>query len=166
MSGYIRVWWFLENQSLLLVQIYFSVLCICHVQTKYQSYCHEPVLLCLGAFPALCILQPGAQRTNFRMCCYVEVRWNKKKLGFSKMICKRKTKITKSCMYNIIKIYNLQEDDSSVSVTFGTVSTALSFSAHRGSLNCFSFLKPKFYLWNGLLKKIECPWNINKYQIP
>ena len=31
-------------------------------------------------------------------------------------------------MNNIIKIYNLQEDGSSASVTFGTVSTALSFS--------------------------------------
>ena len=42
------------------------------------------------------------------------------------MICKRKTiKITKSSMYNIIKIYNLQKDGSSASVTFGTVSTAL-----------------------------------------
>ena len=46
------------------------------------------------------------------------------------MICKRKTiKITKSSMYNI-KIYNLQEDGSSASVTSGTVSTALSFSTH------------------------------------
>ena len=28
-------------------------------------------------------------------------------------------------MYNIIKIYNLQEDDCSASVTFGKVSAAL-----------------------------------------
>ena len=63
------------------------------------------------------------------------------------MICKRKTiKITKSSMYNIITIYNLQEDGSSASVTFGTVSTALSFSTNWGSLNCFSYLKPKFHL--------------------
>ena len=63
------------------------------------------------------------------------------------MICKRKTiEITKSSMYNIITIYNLQEDGSSASVTFGTVSTALSFSTHWGSLNCFSYLKPKFQL--------------------
>ena len=47
-------------------------------------------------------------------------------------------------MYNT-KIY-LQEDGCSASVTFGKVSIALSFSTHWGSLNCFSFLKPKFYL--------------------
>ena len=45
--------------GLFLVQIYFSALRICHVQTKYQIYCHEPVLLCLRAFLAQCILQPG-----------------------------------------------------------------------------------------------------------
>ena len=71
MSGYIRVWWFLEGQSLLLVQIYFSALCICHVQTKYRSYCHEPILLCLSVLLALCILQPGAlnnQLQNVLLC--------------------------------------------------------------------------------------------------
>ena len=55
-------------------------------------------------------------------------------------------------MYNIIKIYNLEEDGCSASVTFGKVSTALSFCTHWGSLNYISFLKPKLYLWNGLLK--------------
>ena len=49
-------------------------------------------------------------------------------------------------MYNIIKSYNLQENGCSASVTFGKVSTALSLSLHWGSLNCFSFLKTKFYL--------------------
>ena len=73
------------------------------------------------------------------------------------MICKRKIiKIAKSFMYNIIKIYNLQEDGCSVSDTFGKISTAVSLFTHWGSLNCFSFLKPKFYLRNGLLKKIKC----------
>ena len=63
------------------------------------------------------------------------------------MICKRKTiKITKTSMYNIIKVYNLQEDGRYASVTFGNVSTALIFPTHWGWLNCFSFLKPKFYL--------------------
>ena len=63
------------------------------------------------------------------------------------MICKRKIiKIAKSFMYNIIKIYNLQEDGCSVSDTFGKISTAVSLFTHWGSLNCFSFLKPKFYL--------------------
>ena len=61
------------------------------------------------------------------------------------MICKRKTiKITKSSICNTIKIYNLQEDGCSGSITFGKLSTALSFSTHRGSLNCFLFLIPKF----------------------
>ena len=61
------------------------------------------------------------------------------------MICKRKTiKFTKSSMYNVIKTYSLQEDGCSTSVTFGKVVTALSFSTQWGSLNCFSFLKPKF----------------------
>ena len=59
---------------------------------------------------------------------------------------KENNKITKQSMYDIIKIYNLHEDGCSASVTFGKVSTALSFSTHWGSLNCFSFLKPKFYL--------------------
>ena len=45
------------------------------------------------------------------------------------MICKRKTKITKSSIYNT-KIYNLQENGCSASVTFGKVSTSLSFSTH------------------------------------
>ena len=63
------------------------------------------------------------------------------------MICKRKTiNITKSYMNNIMKIYNLQENGCSASVTFGKASTALSFSTQWDSLNCFSFLKPKFYL--------------------
>ena len=63
------------------------------------------------------------------------------------MICKGKAiKITKSSMYNIIKIYNLQKHGCSASVTFGKVSTALSFCTHWGSLNCFSFLKPTFSL--------------------
>ena len=60
-------------------------------------------------------------------------------------------------MYNIIKICNLQEDGRSASVAFSKVSTALSFSTHWGSLNCFLFLELKFYLSNGLLKKIKCP---------
>ena len=71
MSSYIRVYWFFESQSLLLIQIYFSALFICHVQTMYQSYCHEPILLCLGAFLALCILQPGVlnnQLQNVLLC--------------------------------------------------------------------------------------------------
>ena len=55
-------------------------------------------------------------------------------------------KITKSSMYTIIKIYNLQEDGCSALAIFGNVSTALSFSMHWSSLNCFSFLKPKTYL--------------------
>ena len=50
----------------------------------------------------------------------------------------------KSSMYNVIKTYSLQEDGCSASVTFGKVVTALSFSTQWGSLNCFSFLKPKF----------------------
>ena len=41
------------------------------------------------------------------------------------MICKSKIKITKSSMHNIIKIYNLQEDGCSASVTFDRVSAAL-----------------------------------------
>ena len=63
------------------------------------------------------------------------------------MICEKKTiKITNSSMYNIIKFYNLEENGCSASVTFGKVSATLSFSTHWGSLNCFSFLKSKFYL--------------------
>ena len=63
------------------------------------------------------------------------------------MICKRKTiKFTKSSMYNVIKTYSLQEDGCSAWVTYGKVVTALSFCTQWGSLNCFSFLKPKFEL--------------------
>ena len=49
-------------------------------------------------------------------------------------------------MYNVIKTYSLQEDGCSAWVTYGKVVTALSFSTQWGSLNCFSFLKPKFEL--------------------
>ena len=49
-------------------------------------------------------------------------------------------------MHNIIKIYNLEEDGCSASVTFGKVSTALFFSTHWDSLNCFLFLKTKICL--------------------
>ena len=59
---------------------------------------------------------------------------------------KESKKITKSSMYNIMNTYNLQENGCSASATFGKVSTVVSFSIHWGSLNCFSFLKPKFYL--------------------
>ena len=90
MSGYIRVWWSLENQSFHLVQTYFWALCICHVQTKYQSYCHQPILLCLRAFLAVysstwCAEQPASECVA--MPRFAEI----KKLGFSTMICKRKT---------------------------------------------------------------------------
>ena len=46
------------------------------------------------------------------------------------MICKKKTiRIMKSSTDNI-KIYNLQDDGCSASVTFGKVSTALTFSTN------------------------------------
>ena len=57
---------------------------------------------------------------------------------------KKNNKIYEIIYYNVIKTYSLQEDGCSASVTFGKVVTALSFSTQWGSLNCFSFLKPKF----------------------
>ena len=139
------------------MQIYFYVLCICHVFVMFTQSIKVIVTNQFYHVSGLFLLYVSFNLirwiTSFRMCCYAEVCWNKKKLGFNTIICKRKTiKITKSSMYNTIKIYNLQENGCSASVIFGKVSTALSFSLHWGSLNCFSFLKTKFYLWYGLLK--------------
>ena len=143
MSGYIRVWWSLENQSFHLVQTYFWALCICHVQTKYQSYCHQPILLCLRAFLAVysstwCAEQPVSECVA--MPRFAEI----KKIGIQyNDMQKENNKITKSSVY-IIKIYNLQEDGCS---TFSKVSVALSFSTHCSSLNCSSIFKTKNFIY-------------------
>ena len=102
MSGYIRVWWILENQSLLLVQIYFSALFAMFkvIVTSQFSYVSGLFLLCVS-FNLVCWI------TSFRMCCYAEIRWNKK-MGLQYNDTQKENNKNYEIIYVLLRLHSLK----------------------------------------------------------